>query len=79
MGGDPIMMARELCRQKAAATMLCGGRPSSQPLAEGNYHGLLSIEIEDPLMPNNLKNLLSHANECVKGGFNCLTRIERFD
>ena len=24
------MMARELYRQKAAATMLCGGRPSSQ-------------------------------------------------
>lgn len=23
-------------------------------LAEGDYHGLLSIEIEDPLMPNNL-------------------------
>lgn len=23
-------------------------------LAEGDYHGPLSIEIEDPLMPNNL-------------------------
>ena len=23
-------------------------------LAEGNYHGLVSIEVEDPLMPNNL-------------------------
>jgi len=34
--------------------MLCGGRPSSQPLAEGDYHGPLSIEVEDPLMPNNL-------------------------
>ena len=54
MGGAPIMMARELCRQKAAATMLCGGRPSSHPLAEGDYHGPLSIEVENPLMPNNL-------------------------
>ena len=56
----------------------------------GDYHGPLSIEVEDPLMPNNLvaiqksaviseysENLLSHANECVKGGFHCLTRIDR--
>ncbi len=40
------MMARELCRQKAADLLRSSGR--------GDYHGSVSIEVEDPLMPNNL-------------------------
>ena len=95
MGGDSIMMARELCRQKAVCHVhgkdsrinphirgldlyeqgICNG-PAVTPtwncvavgcghdalwwktcfaaLAEGDYHGPVSIEVEDPLMSNNL-------------------------
>ena len=53
MGGDPIMMARELYRQKAAATMLLV-EDLLRSSGRGDYHGPVSIKIEDPLMPNNL-------------------------
>ena len=95
MGGDPIMMARELCKQKAVYHVhgkdsrinphikgldcyeqgIYNGPAVTRSwnyvavgyghdalwwktffatLAEGDYHGPVSIEVEDPLMPNNL-------------------------
>ena len=47
------MMARELYRQKAAATMLLV-EDLLRSSGRGDYHGPVSIKIEDPLMPNNL-------------------------
>ena len=95
MGGDPLAMARELCKKKAVYHV--HGKDSRinphikgldcyeqgiyngpavprswnyvavgyghdalwwktffATLAEGDYHGPVSIEVEDPLMPNNL-------------------------
>lgn len=95
MGGDPLAMARELCKQKAVYHVhgkdsrinphikgldcyeqgIYNGPAVTRSwnyvavgyghdalwwktffatLAEGDYHGPVSIEVEDPLMPNNL-------------------------
>ena len=95
MGGDPLAMARELCKKKAVYHVhgkdsrinphikgldcyeqgIYNGPAVTRSwnyvavgyghdalwwktffatLAEGDYHGPVSIEVEDPLMPNNL-------------------------